>query len=79
MRIVLEKMIDDVRISIFSWNNKYILKYEKGPFEQTYKVQESDILEESSLNSFLEEDFLGFVKTKFEEMGGFLLNHLEKI
>jgi hypothetical protein len=79
MRIIEERSIGDVKVSIFSWNNKYIIKYELGPFEQTYKVHESNIVEEASLNSFFEEEFLTFVREKFKEMGYFFLNHLEKI
>jgi hypothetical protein len=79
MRVVSEKMVGDLRISIFAWNNKYILKYELGPFEQTYKVSESDIIDEDSLNSFLEGEFVEFVDKKFKEMGQFFVNHLEKI
>jgi len=79
MRVIDEKSIGDLRVTIFSWNNKYIFKYELGPFEQTYKVSESDILDEKSLNSFLEKEFTDFVLEKFKEMGHYFLNHLEKI
>lgn len=46
MRIVAEIPHETCRITVFSWNGKYLLKYEQGPMEQTYKVSEWDIREE---------------------------------
>lgn len=46
MRIVSEIPHEDCRITIFSWNGKYLIKYEQGPLEQTYKVSEWDVREE---------------------------------
>ncbi|MDP5124699.1 MAG: hypothetical protein NWQ20_01900, partial [Algoriphagus sp.] len=69
MRVVREETRGEIRVSIFSWNSKYIFKYELGPMEQTFKVSEVEILEESELESFLEGDFMEEVKRRFEEMG----------
>jgi hypothetical protein len=44
--------------------------------EQTFKVSEVEILEESELESFLEGDFMEEVKRRFEEMGESLLRKL---
>ena len=49
MRVIKEVTRGEIRVSIFSWNSKYIFKYELGPMEQTFKVSETDILEESEL------------------------------
>uniref|UniRef100_UPI004047E572 hypothetical protein n=1 Tax=Algoriphagus sp. TaxID=1872435 RepID=UPI004047E572 len=76
MRVVREETRGEIRVSIFSWNSKYIFKYELGPMEQTFKVSEVEILEESELESFLEGDFLEEVKRRFEEMGESLLRKL---
>ncbi|RPA68224.1 hypothetical protein EF405_11180 [Cyclobacteriaceae bacterium YHN15] len=69
MRIVKEFSKQEVRISIFNWNNKYILKYEYGPMEQTYKIPEMDVLDENDLDSFCEGVFFGEVISRFKEMG----------
>lgn len=69
MRVVKEMVREEVRVSIFSWNNKYIIKYELGPMEQTFKLSEIDVLEESDLNAFMEGDFFEGVKNRFQEMG----------
>ena len=76
MRVIKEVTRGEIRVSIFSWNSKYIFKYELGPMEQTFKVSETDILEESELESFLEGEFLEEVKQRFEEMGASLLKKI---
>jgi hypothetical protein len=76
MRVVKEVTLGEIRVSIFSWNSKYIFKYELGPMEQTFKVSETDILEESELAGFLEGDFLEEVQERFKEMGESLLRKL---
>jgi hypothetical protein len=76
MRVVKEVTLGEIRVSIFSWNSKYIFKYELGPMEQTFKVSETDILEESELDGFLEGNFLEEVKQRFQEMGESLLRKL---
>jgi hypothetical protein len=76
MRVVKEVTLGEIRVSIFSWNSKYILKYELGPMEQTFKVSETDILEESELEGFLEGEFLEEMTQRFQEMGESLLRKL---
>ena len=76
MRVVKEVTRGEIRISIFSWNSKYIFKYELGPMEQTFKVSETEILEESELEGFLEGEFLEEVNQRFKEMGASLLREL---
>ena len=76
MRVVKEVTLGEIRVSIFSWNSKYIFKYELGPMEQTFKVSETDILEESELDGFLEGEFLEEVTQRFQEMGESLLRRL---
>lgn len=79
MRVIKEFTQEEIRISVFSWNNKYILKYELGPMEQTFKVSEMDILEESDLDAFLEGDFFERVKIRFGEMGKTFRAELENL
>ncbi|MCE2780084.1 MAG: hypothetical protein LW824_21210 [Algoriphagus sp.] len=76
MRVVKEVTRGDIRVSIFSWNSKYIFKYELGPMEQTFKVSETDILEEAELDGFLEGEFLEEVNQRFKEMGASLLRKI---
>lgn len=79
MRVVNEFVQEEIRISVFSWNNKYIIKYELGPLEQTFKVSEMDILEESELEAFWKGDFFEKVRIRFEEMGKTFRAQLENL
>jgi hypothetical protein len=79
MRVVKEFVQEEIRISVFSWNNKYILKYELGPMEQTFKVSEMDVLEESDLESFWSGDFFDQVKIRFIEMGNSFRAQVENL
>ena len=76
MRVVKEMTLGEIRVSVFSWNSKYIFKYELGPMEQTFKVSETDILEDSELDGFLDGEFLEEVQGRFKEMGESLLRKL---
>ena len=42
MRILAEIPHPDCKISVFYMNQKYIVKFEKGNFEQSYKISELD-------------------------------------
>lgn len=79
MRVVSEFSKDGIRVSVFSWNNKYLLKYEWGPMEQTFKIPETDILEESDLDSFYQGEFFDKVVSRFKEMGESFQKQLENL
>ncbi|NVJ86014.1 MAG: hypothetical protein HWE15_06895 [Algoriphagus sp.] len=79
MRVVKEWSQDDIRISIFSWNNKYLIKFELGPMEQTFKINELDVLSEDDLEVFYKGEFFDGVKLRFEEMGKTLRKQLENL
>ncbi len=79
MRVLKETVIQGIRISVFSWNNKYLLKYEQGMIEQTFKVSELDIVDENDLSSFFQEDFLSAVQKRFDEMHDSLRNKMENL
>jgi hypothetical protein len=79
MRVVKEFIQEEIRISVFSWNNKYIIKFELGPMEQTFKVSEMDVLEESDLDSFWSGEFFDQVKIRFTEMGNSFRAQVENL
>ncbi len=44
MRVIRELMFEDIRVSVFHMNGKYLLKFEQHQLEQTYKLSELDYL-----------------------------------
>lgn len=79
MRVIKETFKEGIRISLFSWNNKYILKFENGMVEQTFKVNETEILSEKRLEELFEGEFFEKVKERFNEMQERLRISLENI
>lgn len=67
MRVVKEITGKPCKITVFSWNGKYLIKLESGPFEQTFKVSELDVLEEE-LDDILSETFLNKALKRFDDM-----------
>lgn len=73
MRVVKEIYNPHCKITIFSWNQKYLIKLESGPFEQTFKVSEMDVLEQE-LDEILNESFIAEAIKRFSDMQGSLRN-----
>lgn len=73
MRIVKEVLGKPFKVTIFSWNGKYLIKLEDGPFEQTFKVSEFDFLEEE-LDDLLNDVFIEEAQARFNEMAKSLRN-----
>lgn len=71
MRVVAELPRPDCKITIFSMNGKYIIKFEKGSFEQTYKLAEMDLLDGlDGVFQLLDEEFIATVVARFDQMLG---------
>lgn len=77
MRIVREFVKEGIRISVFSWNNKFLIKFETGMIEQTFKVNELDISSENDIDFFFEGEFWKAIKKRSDEMHQMLRNQLE--
>ncbi|MFY8035193.1 MAG: hypothetical protein ACOVMN_11785, partial [Flexibacteraceae bacterium] len=58
-----------MQVTLFSWNEKYILKFETPMFEQTYKVKSLDIISEADVIALVDNpDFLAKVEARFLAM-----------
>ncbi len=69
MRTVAELPHPEFKITIFSMNMKYLIKFEQGTFEQTYKIAEADILNGlDGVFELLDEEFFATVKARFLDM-----------
>lgn len=68
MRVIKEIPLADMKVTIFNWNNKYLVKYEQGLLEQTFKIPETEVMGEKDLEILLQEAFLQKVRLRFKEM-----------
>lgn len=68
MRVVGEIPHPQLKITIFNWNNRYLIKLESGSLEQTFKVSELDITAEADLKKMVDSDFLQEAVVRFQEM-----------
>ncbi|WP_214070629.1 hypothetical protein [Mucilaginibacter sp. dw_454] len=70
MRVIAELPHPDFKITIFSMNQKFIVKMERGILEQTYKVPEMDLTDGiNSVFELLDEEFLKTIAARFVDMG----------
>jgi len=80
MRTIAEIPHSDFKITVFAWNNKYIIKLEKGNFEQTYKVSEMDMSgDDDVLKIIKDEEFINAAKERFKDMNQSLNNALNRL
>jgi hypothetical protein len=69
MRIVAELPHQDFKITIFSMNRKFIIKFEQGNLEQTFKISELDLTDGvNSVFELLDEEFFTATTERFNLM-----------
>jgi hypothetical protein len=78
MRVVGEIPHSDCKITIFSWNNRYLIKLEQGLLEQTFKVNEFDISGESELYRIVDQPFIQEAIQRFVEMSRSLRQAMQR-
>ncbi|NQD70109.1 hypothetical protein HP439_05175 [Sphingobacterium shayense] len=69
MRIVAELPHPDCKISIFAMNQKFIIKFEQGTLEQSYKIAEADVIGGvNGVFELIDETFIKDVLEAFDSM-----------
>ena len=70
MRILAELPHPDFKITLFNMNQKYIVKFEQGPLEQSYKLSELELTGGGANEIFqiLDDEFMATVKERFISM-----------
>jgi hypothetical protein len=56
------------QISLFSWNGKYIVKFEANQLEQTYKIDQTEVASIEEIELIVNEEFIAKVISRFQEM-----------
>jgi len=78
MRILKEITNKPCKVTIFSWNEKFLIKLEHFGMEQTFKVSEFDVLEQE-LDEILSEEFMTEAMARFKEMADSLRRSMSKL
>lgn len=78
MRIVDQIPHDVFTITVFSMNNRYLIKLEAGPMEQTYKLSMDNFKSLEEVRRFVSERFLGKARELHNEMFLNLKSELEE-
>lgn len=68
MRIVKDIPHPRFKITVFSWNSKYIIKIEDAHLEQVYKIDEAQISSLAEFENILSTPFLLKVLKRFSDM-----------
>lgn len=79
MRVIGEIPHEACKITVFAWNNKYLIKLERGPIEQTFKVPEMDVTGDDDINEMLDGPFMKKAIARFDEMESSLMEAMEKL
>lgn len=68
MRIAKDFYREDLKISIFDFDLKYVIKFEFRSLEQTFKVNKLEYKDITELESKLDNKFLKIVRNRFDSM-----------
>lgn len=68
MRVVGNIPHPDLLITVFAMNEKYVVKMEAGPMEQTYKIPMDAVAGLDGVQKFFDEAFMQKVLQRFNEM-----------
>lgn len=79
MRVIGEINHPECKVTLFHWNNRYLIKIEQDLLEQTYKVAEYDVPTEDEARRLVDEEFLAAALRQFSAMRQALHDALQKI
>ncbi len=78
MRVVGEIPHPECKITLLSWNNRYLIKIEQGLFEQTFKINVADLTSESELIETVDESFIRECLDRFPKMHESLVSAISR-
>ena len=68
MRVIADIPNPHVKITLHSYNGKYIIKLEKANLEQIYKIEETEVAGEEDVKAMIDEEFIEAVLNRFQDM-----------
>jgi hypothetical protein len=79
MRIIGEIQHPECKITLFSWNNRYLIKLEQGLLEQTFKINQFDLTSENDLHKAVNSEFMREALDRFRDMEASLRKSLDSL
>ena len=68
MRVIGNIPHPTITISIFAMNDKYQIRFEAGPLEQIFKIQQTDVNGIEGIYKLVDEEFMRKIMERFNEM-----------
>lgn len=79
MRIIGEIPHSQCKITLYQWNNRYLIKLEKDRLEQTFKVDQFELTSEKELNALIDDNFVQKALDRFNDMEQSIAGALQKL
>ena len=74
MRLIKTLFIEDIKITIFDFDLKYVIKFEKNRLEQTFKLDKLEFSGLDDLERKINSDIIKSIKNRFLDMSKDLKN-----
>ena len=68
MRLIKTLFIEDIKITIFDFDLKYVIKFENYRLEQTFKLDKLEFSELDDLERKINSDIIKSIKNRFSNM-----------
>ncbi len=78
MKLISEIPHPQMRITVFLWNEKYLIKFEAGPYEQSYKLDATFIENPADIEKAISDEFIEKVIQRFKDMNADFVEHVYK-
>jgi hypothetical protein len=79
MRIIGEIPHAPCKVTLYHWNNRYLIKLEKNGLEQTFKVDQFELTSDKDLHILVDGSFLEKAMYRFEDMERSMAEALQKL
>ena len=79
MRIIGEIPHSQCKVTLYHWNNRYLIKLEKNGLEQTFKVDQFELASDKDLQILVDELFLQKALDRFDDMERSMAEALQKL
>ena len=68
MRIINSFIKENIKVTIFDFDLKYVIKFEFGSLELTYKVDKLEFMNHLDLEEKIDQNFIKSVNKRFDRM-----------